>query len=222
MSDEFKNYVGHLMGVQDKSQGTSAKGKEWKSYDVLLHHGDMTKPIRFTWFDNPKLDIKSLIANNVYRVTYVEDHFTVNNEARKSKKAVKINPSTETENMGYQQSTTSASQTTQTAPNQGVIQQQVLTPSENNNALNQPFTPPNAINPVNAPQSINQVQGTVSPPNMQGTETVIKEFKARYIREVPLEKHTADHFVLTLLVETGVINVDKVKQLKQVFNSNDR
>jgi len=94
---EFKTYIGHFMGSQMKNSGVKKDGTPWTSHDILFHHGDMTKPIRFTWFA-PQVDY---MPNAIYRVLYVVDSFTVDGEARTAKKAVKVEPSTET-NLGYQ------------------------------------------------------------------------------------------------------------------------
>ena len=95
---EFKTYIGQFMGSQQKNTGTKKDGTPWTSHDILFHHGDMTKPIRFTWFA-PTVEY---VPQQMYRVVYVVDSFTVDGEARTAKKAMKVEPSTETTNLGYQ------------------------------------------------------------------------------------------------------------------------
>lgn len=90
--DEVKFYTGHFIGVQPRDSGTSPKGKQWSSYDVMFHHGDMTKPIRFTMFDNVVDETgQALIAGQIYTVCYVMKGFTTKQGLPgKSKKAIKV------------------------------------------------------------------------------------------------------------------------------------
>jgi len=105
MTDEMLHYVGYFIGFQPRGTGTKkTTGEPWTSYDILFHHGDMTKSVRFTWFDNTETPVSSLMPGTVYRILYVMNEFTNKDGIEcKSKKAIKINKSSG-EKLGYQQS----------------------------------------------------------------------------------------------------------------------
>ena len=103
--DEILNYVGHFMGSQQRNQGTNKAGQPWVKHDILFHHGDMTKPVRFTWFNDIKCkDGGPVEPGKVYNLAYKMNHFQRSDGTQgKAKQAIVIRVALPEDKLGYQQ-----------------------------------------------------------------------------------------------------------------------
>ena len=163
---EVLQYVGTFIGSQPKKSGVKPDGTPWQMYDIMFHHGDMTKPVRFTWFNNIVDGAgNQLIPNTIYRVMYNMNEFPLKDGSGmgKSKTAFKIVLSSG-EQLGFQQQQAVQGQPNQSVTSQPQVAQQPMPqpsypqqqqqgmypqqqPMQQPQPIGQPHMPPQQVNP---------------------------------------------------------------------------